>query len=123
MNEEFLMKTLKAVLIGAGNRGTTYTDKMIHFPEKFQVVAVAEPIESRREDIKKKHNIPDDMCFNDWRELLAKGSISELEENLARSGEKTTLDTLFASLVAIAQASDLEKKSILFAQSGKEGMA
>ena len=72
------MKTLKAVLIGAGNRGTTYTDKMIHFPEKFQVVAVAEPIVSRREDIKKKHNISDDMCFNDWRDLLAKGKIADI---------------------------------------------
>ena len=54
-------------------------------------------------------------------ELLAKGRFAELEENLARSGEKTTLDELYASLVAMAQTSDLEKKSILFAQSEKEG--
>ena len=49
------MKTLKVVLIGAGNRGITYTDKMAETPEKYEVFAVAEPIESRREYIKNKH--------------------------------------------------------------------
>ena len=38
------MKILKVVLIGAGNRGETYTNIMHEFPEKFQVVAVAEPV-------------------------------------------------------------------------------
>ena len=47
------MKKIKAVLIGAGNRGITYTDIMSRMPENYEVVAVAEPIESRREYIKK----------------------------------------------------------------------
>ena len=49
------MKKVKAVLIGAGNRGITYTDIMSRMPENYEVVAVAEPIESRREYIRKKH--------------------------------------------------------------------
>lgn len=64
------MRRLKVILIGAGNRGTAYTDTMKDLPEWFQVVAVAEPIESRRKDIQEKHNIPDSLCFSDWRELL-----------------------------------------------------
>lgn len=71
------MKKIKAILIGAGNRGTTYTDEMKKRLDKFEVVAVAEPIESRRNDIKKKHNIPDNLCFKDWNELYAFGKIAD----------------------------------------------
>ncbi len=65
------MKQLKVIVIGAGNRGTAYTDNMRDLPEWFKVVGVAEPIESRRKDIQKKHNLPDSACFTDWREILA----------------------------------------------------
>ena len=44
-------KILKVILIGAGNRGDTYTDIMDKMTDKFKVVAVAEPIESRNKDI------------------------------------------------------------------------
>ena len=64
------MKKLKAILIGAGLRGITYTDVMKKHPEEYEVIAVAEPIESRRNYIKKTHNIPDEMCFDDWKPLL-----------------------------------------------------
>jgi len=65
------MKKLKVILIGAGNRGTSYTDIMAKHPEKFEVIGVAEPIDSRRNYIKEKHNIPENMCFPDYKELLA----------------------------------------------------
>ena len=54
------MKQRKAVLIGAGNRGKAYTDKMLKTPEKYKIVAVAEPIESRRNYIKETHGGGDD---------------------------------------------------------------
>ena len=38
---------LKVILIGAGNRGQTYTEYMCD--GRFQVVAVAEPVRERRE--------------------------------------------------------------------------
>ncbi len=72
------MKQLKVVLIGAGNRGTTYTDYMANTPDKFKVVAVAEPIESRRQHIKELHNIPDDMCFDDYKPLFELGKIADI---------------------------------------------
>ncbi|MBR5515923.1 MAG: Gfo/Idh/MocA family oxidoreductase [Clostridia bacterium] len=72
------MKKLTAILIGAGNRGETYTNIMRRqMPEKFQVVAVAEPIEDRRNYIKEKHKLSDDMCFSDWAPLLEKGKIAD----------------------------------------------
>ena len=38
---------IKVILIGAGNRGAAYTDIMGQMTDKYEVVAVAEPIESR----------------------------------------------------------------------------
>ena len=71
------MERIDVILIGAGERGRTYTDTMLDMPEKFNVVAVAEPIDNRREDIKKKHNIPDNRCFRHYDELLGLGKIAD----------------------------------------------
>lgn len=71
------MKKLKVILIGAGNRGERYTDIMAAMPDKYEVVAVAEPIESRRKNIQKKHHLPDEACFSDAAKLLAKGKIAD----------------------------------------------
>jgi len=72
------MKKISVVLIGAGVRGHNYTDVMLTLPEQYEVVAVAEPIESRRNDIRDKHGIPQENCFADWRPLLALGKIADL---------------------------------------------
>ena len=71
-------KILKVILIGAGNRGDTYTDIMDKMTDKFKVVAVAEPIESRRKDIQQRHLLPDNMCFEDWKPLLELGKIADI---------------------------------------------
>ena len=72
------MKKLKVVLIGAGGRGTTYTNIMADNPDKFEVVAVAEPIDSRRKYIKEKHNLPEERCFTDWHPLFELGKIADM---------------------------------------------
>ena len=62
----------KVLLIGAGGRGMGYTNIMANeFPNDFEVVAVAEPLDDRRNYIKSKHNIPDEFCFTTWEPLLA----------------------------------------------------
>lgn len=72
------MKQFSAILIGAGLRGTIYTDEMLNFKDKFKVIGVAEPIDGRRNNIKQKHNISDNMCFNSWEEILAKPKMADL---------------------------------------------
>lgn len=72
------MKKIKVVLVGAGNRGTTYTDIMSRYPDKFEVVAVAEPINSRRNHIKELHKIPDERCFTDFKPLFELGKIADI---------------------------------------------
>ena len=65
-----MSEVTKVILMGAGSRGRCYADKMLELPEKYKIVAVAEPIEERRENIKKLHGIPDGMCFDTWEPLL-----------------------------------------------------
>ena len=70
------MKTLNVVLIGAGSRGQAYTNFMTG--DEFKVIAVAEPLKERREYIKTKHNISDEMCFNSWVELLSMPKLADV---------------------------------------------
>ena len=65
------MEKKKVILVGAGGRGRTYTNYILKHPDRFELVAVAEPIEARRRYIQEKHGIPDEMAFTDWRPLLA----------------------------------------------------
>lgn len=73
-----MSKIITVVLVGAGNRGERYTDIMATMPDKYKVVAVAEPIDSRRNYIKETHNIPEEMCFANWDDLFACGKLADL---------------------------------------------
>lgn len=72
------MNTLKAIIIGAGGRGTTYSKAMHKSEYDFQIVAVAEPIENRRNYVKNLYNIPDEMCFSHYNEVLKLGKIADI---------------------------------------------
>lgn len=47
-------------------------------PEKFRVVAVADPNENHRRNIQNKHNLPDSHVFHTWQELLAQPRLADL---------------------------------------------
>lgn len=64
------MKKLKIALIGAGGRGKAYTDAMIKYPDKYQLIAVAEPVKEKRDYIQQLHNISEENCFESWEEFL-----------------------------------------------------
>lgn len=72
------MKTISVILIGAGRRGTAYTNEMLKNGQKFKVVGVADPIKERRDLVQKKHGFSDDMCFNSWEDILAKPKMADL---------------------------------------------
>lgn len=64
------MKQITAVLIGAGLRGVAYSDYALHHPDELKIVGVAEPNKERRERIREKHNLPEEMCVESWEMLL-----------------------------------------------------
>ena len=70
------MKTV--IVIGAGGRGTRYSDIMAASGGRFKVIAVAEPIDVRRNYIKEKFDLPDDMCHLSWEEFLARPKFADL---------------------------------------------
>ena len=71
------MKKLTVAVIGAGNRGQTYTNIMKEM-EQYEVVAVAEPRKERREYIQNTHKLPDEMCFTCWEDFVKQPKMADI---------------------------------------------
>ncbi len=65
------MQPAKIVIIGAGSRGSGYATYAEQFPDRMQVVGVAEPRDAYRERQVKTHNIPAEHVFTDWVQAAA----------------------------------------------------
>lgn len=72
------MKQITAILIGAGGRGTAYAKKMLAMSEKYKIVAVADPVGEKRRVIKEMFDIPENMCFSDWKDILALPKMADM---------------------------------------------
>ena len=64
------MKQLTGIVFGAGSRGSGYSKIMAKYPEKFKIVGVAEPIESRNNFIKELFDIDEKNCYDTWEKIL-----------------------------------------------------
>ena len=70
---------IKAILIGAGNRGmTVYGQFALENKDKLRFVAVAEPISSRLEKFALLHNIPPESCYDTWEALLVEEKLADV---------------------------------------------
>ena len=69
-------QTKKVILIGAGLRGRKYVQigQQIGL---FEVVAIAEPIQERREYLAAQHGIPKENVYTSWEPLIARGKIAD----------------------------------------------
>lgn len=65
------MEKIKVILIGAGNRGTTYARHAYDACPELEIIAVADPNPVRRNHIKEKFNLPESACFESWENILA----------------------------------------------------
>ena len=72
-----MAKKIKVVLIGAGGRGMGYARGAKSFPELYDIIAVADPIECRRNYVRDLYNIPEERVYTDYRDLLAEGKIAD----------------------------------------------
>ncbi|GAB6988558.1 Gfo/Idh/MocA family protein [Paenibacillus pini] len=64
------MKKITVALIGAGLRGINYLEYALQHPHELEVVAVAEPVQERRDNFKAKHSLADEVCYESWDDLL-----------------------------------------------------
>lgn len=72
------MRQLTAILIGAGNRGGVYSKYMTQSPEKYRVVAVADPNKADRDYICGLHGISPENCYDSWEDILAKPKMADI---------------------------------------------
>ena len=72
------MKQLSVIIIGAGSRGRGYSHHMGTMPDKYKIVGVAEPVESKRKGMQKDYGIPDEACFLDWRDILDRPKMADI---------------------------------------------
>lgn len=69
---------IKAALIGAGNRGMfAYASYALDHGDEISFIAVAEPNEEKRKKFAKDHNIPIEMQFESWQDLLGQPQLCE----------------------------------------------
>lgn len=72
------MKSIKAILIGAGQRGAdAYASYALKFPNEINFVGVAEPRKDRLTTFVKEHNIPKENAFTSYEELLKKEKFAD----------------------------------------------
>lgn len=69
---------ITGVLIGAGQRGMdVYAAYAQKYPTEFSIVAVAEPDETRRKEMQRRHHIPDSRAYASWEQLLAEDKLAD----------------------------------------------
>lgn len=73
-----MTEKIKVIILGAGDRGTIYANYIKRNNDEIDVVAVAEPIKERRENIVNMFNLSEDKAFLSWDEALAAGKIGDV---------------------------------------------
>lgn len=61
---------VRLLVIGAGERNTTYCQYSKDFPYRLKIVCIAEQRESERLTFQTKYNIEERYCFSDWKDAL-----------------------------------------------------
>lgn len=69
---------IKVIILGAGDRGTIYANYIKRHGDEIEVVAVAEPIKERRENIVNMFNLGEDRAFSSWDEALEAGKFGDV---------------------------------------------
>ncbi len=72
------MKKISVIIIGAGDRGNSYSKQMAEMPELYEVVGVADPVETRRKSVQNRHSIADSACFAGWEDILNQPKMADV---------------------------------------------
>lgn len=76
------MQPITAILIGAGSRGMMeFGTFALRYPQYVKFVAVIDPDEWRRTEFASKHNIPENNCICDYKELAKREKFADVVVN------------------------------------------
>lgn len=87
---------ISLALVGAGNRGIGYARWARRHPDRARVVAVAEPVESRRAVAATEHDIPPEHTFASWGDLAARPRLADAVIVATQDGAHRAPATAFA---------------------------
>ncbi len=74
-----MIKPLTAILIGAGERGAdVFGEYALRNPDEIRFIAVAEPLDKRRNSFSSKHFIEQKNCFKSWEQLFEKDKFADV---------------------------------------------
>lgn len=62
-------RQITGIIVGCGNRGQNYAVYARHFPERFRLIAVADPRAVVREKLQKLYSLDDKHVYDDWHRL------------------------------------------------------
>ena len=68
---------VKIAIVGAGARGRGYANYTKAFPDKAQIVAVADPNDHYRELVGNTYNIPAEKRFKSWEEFVKEPKMAD----------------------------------------------
>lgn len=83
-------RQITVIVVGAGNRGKSYSQYALEFPNLVKVIGVAEPRDITRELMVKAHNIAPEFIYKDWKDL------AKVEKRLADAVLICTQDRMHA---------------------------
>ncbi|CAF0749347.1 unnamed protein product [Rotaria sp. Silwood1] len=66
-----LQRQVTGIILGCGSRGQTYAEYARHLPNRFRLVAIAEPRPSVRHKLQQLYSLDDQHVYDDWRRLIA----------------------------------------------------
>lgn len=70
---------VKVAIAGLGGRGKdTYAACAVRFPEKMQIVAIADPVAEKRAVVAQMYHIPEKMCFPSAEALLEADKLADV---------------------------------------------
>lgn len=73
-----MSKPVKVAIVGLGSRGKdTYAKCAKLFPEKMKIVAIADIVKEKVDEVAKEYDVPKEMCFNSAEELLAQDKLAD----------------------------------------------
>ncbi len=72
-----MSKPVRILVVGAGDRGSTYARWVVGQPGRAEVVGIAEPVEARRRKLAADLGVLEENQFSDWREAVARDRFAD----------------------------------------------
>ncbi len=70
---------VRVAICGLGSRGKdTYAPVSEILPEQMVIAAIADPIEEKREYVRRRYNVPREMCFETGEAMFARGRLADV---------------------------------------------